>query len=147
MASRRAPRRRAPLRLTLGAAHDRPDKIANRAVREAISARDDDDKRHAAETAWLALSSLADVAADKLGRQEPGGFSTRRGALKALEEAANLRRGTLDKPFDLARRELHGECFHGDKCPVDIVYTIEYYRDIVNDGIAAINKIARKKRR
>ena len=134
----------------LGAATDDPVALANRAVREAQSAQvasDADGMRQAAEKGWLALSSLADVAAARLGRPAPGGASGRREALRALESEARRRRGTFVYPFELARRQLHGECFHGDSCPADLVEALEDYRAVVVDGASAVTQIRRRKRR
>lgn len=134
---------------TLGAATDDPIAIVNRAVRQAHHAEADGDAdglRQAAEMGWLAVSSLADVAAARLGRPAPGGASARREALRALESEARLRRGTFTHSFELARLQLHGECFHGDSCPINLVDELESYRAVVTDGMNAVARIRRRKR-
>jgi len=102
------------------AATDNPVEIAARAIAEAKRAfreRDDLGVRQAANKAWLAASSAADVAAKNMGRKAPGGATGRKDVLEDLEKLARMKNGTLLNAFANARLALHGECFHGDSCP------------------------------
>ncbi len=111
-------------KFTLGAASDDPVALANRAIRDMRAAihtrkRDQANIRQAANLGWLAISSLADVAADKLGRPAPGGASARRQMLLELDKRGRARGGGFLSTFEAARVSLHGECFHADKCQRD----------------------------
>lgn len=144
--ARRSPRRPGEL----GATTDNPMSLASRALREALRAEADGDAvgmRQAAEKGWLAVSSLADLAAERLGRPAPSGASARREALRALETEARLRRGTFVQPFELARRQLHGECFHGDHCPANLVEVLEDFHEVVAAGVAAVTQLDLRRRR
>lgn len=135
---------------TLGAATDNPVALASRAMREvkqAEQAGDRDGMRQAAEKSWLAICSLADVAADRLGRPAPGGASARMATLRALEQQAKLRRGTYTLAFEAGRRALHGECFHGDECPNNLTELVEDFHDTVKHGVETINRLVRQKRK
>lgn len=141
-------RRGAPL----GAATDDPDALASRAIdktEEAIRAHDPVSVREGANLSWLAVSSLADVTADRLELPAPGGSSGRREVLSKLEALAKLRRGSLVNRFESARTVLHGECFHGDECPRDeiLLDMMHDLRDSVRDGLNAIPKAVRSLRR
>ena len=134
--------------LALGAATDDPVCIANRAARDARRAdlaADINGRRMAAETTWLAVTAVADVAAARMGRSEPRSASERMETLQALEREAGVRRGSLTRDFDLARRVLHRECYHQDSCPVDLVEMTEDYRGVVAGGMAAVAKVGGKK--
>jgi hypothetical protein len=142
------PRRNAA-QAVLGAAGDDPVALANRAAREARRAAQADDEvgvRQAAEKSWLAMSSLADVAADRLGKLPPRGAGARREILAEVEKQAKLHRGALVHEFEFARRILHGDCLHGDECPPDLVGLVQDYHGVVTRGMAAINKIKRRRR-
>ena len=135
-------------RRVLGAATDNPVALASRAVREAHIAEassDQDGIRQAAEKTWLAMSSLADVAAARLGRPPPGGAIARRATFRALEQKAKLRSGRITHEFELARTVLHGQCFHGDECPVNTVEMIHEFHEVVKEGMGFIKKLPRKK--
>ena len=138
-----------PSMFGLGAATDDPVSLANRAARDARRAdlaADIPGRRMAAETTWLAVTAVADVAAVKLGLPEPRSTGERMETLQALERAAGVRRGSLTRDFELARRVLHRECFHEDSCPVDLVPMIEDYRGVVAGSMAAVAKLNRNRK-
>ena len=132
----------------LGAATDDPVRIADRAARDARRAdlaADIPGRRMAAETTWLAVTAVADVAAVKLGLPEPRSAGDRMEVFQQLERAAGVRRGSLTRDFELARRLLHVECFHADSCPADLVPMIEDYRGVVAGAMTAVAKVAKVK--
>lgn len=103
----------------LGAATDNPEEIIDRAIRQAVRSSDKSprlDLREAAEMGWLAISSLADVLADKVGERNAGGANGRFNVLEAAEKKGGLKKGRLTLPFVAARSALHGDCFHEDRC-------------------------------
>ena len=136
--------------MIFGAASDDPGALADRAIREADAAirrKDDVGFREAAEKGWLAASSSADVAADKLGMKIPGGYSGRKSALGELEDRARLRRGALVGTFEAARAVLHGECFHGAVCSTrGVLGLLDDVKSFTASTQAAINKATRRQR-
>jgi hypothetical protein len=48
--------------------------------------------------------------------------------------------------YESARTVLHGECFHGDTCPIYTGDTIEGLKPVIEDGLSALNKLKPKKR-
>jgi hypothetical protein len=110
-------------RTRLGAAHDDPTVLIDRAIATAdrYHGHDSFKLRRAAEIGWLAASSAVDVAAKRMGRSQPKGYNTRHGILDTLEARAKLRRGSLTGQFHGARGTLHGDCFHDDVCPPRII--------------------------
>jgi len=130
----------------LGAASDDPKALISRAIREynqATSGKRTDEVgvREAAEKGWLAVSSMADVAADRIGMKEPGGAAGRREAIRGLEQEAKLRRGSILGDFEVARTVLHGECFHGGSCPIHVGDLLEGLQDTIKHGMTAIGKL------
>ena len=132
----------------LGAATDDPKALIARAIREYDAARGDPvGIREAANKGWLAICSLADVAAARFGMQEPGGASGRRVAIKELEKRAKIRRGTVQADFEMSRAILHGECFHADTCPVNTKDLLEGLSATIDDGMKALDKATKRRRR
>jgi hypothetical protein len=132
-----------------GAATDDPSVIARRAIREAEVAIRQGDRlglRQAANKGYLAASSAADVAAVRLGMNEPEGASGRRVALERLERTARVRRGSLLAPFESARRFLHGDCFHGDDCPSDraILGLLDGVENLTRDVTTTLGRLRRR---
>lgn len=131
----------------LGATTDNPRKLIARAIREydaATNARryDQEGARMAAENGWLAISSLADVAAEELGLPIPGGASGRRKTLQALDQ--RVKRGNFLQAYEVARTVLHGECFHEDKCPIHTDAILDGLKRTIDDGMSALSKRKRR---
>lgn len=128
------------------AATDDPVAIANRAIKEAKRAfreRDDLGVRQAANKAWLAASSAADVAAKNMRRKAPGGVAGRKEVLEDLEKLARLKNGTLLNAFSNARLALHGECFHGDSCPSphELFGMLDAVQKMTREAVAASTSV------
>jgi hypothetical protein len=127
---------------------DDPGALADRAIREADAAlrrKDDVGFREAAEKGWLAASSSANIAADKLGY---GGADElddtgRKWALGELEDRARLRRGTLVGTFEAARAVLHGEYVCSTR---GVLGLLDDVKSFTASTQAAINKATRRQR-
>lgn len=136
--------------MIFGAAKDDPGALADRAIKEAESAlrrKDSVGFREAAEKGWLAASSSADVAADKLGMNIPGGHRGWRTTLGELEKHARLRRGSLVGTFEAAQSVLHGDCFHGDKCStLGVLGLLDDVKELTVSTQSAINRVKKYRR-
>lgn len=137
---------------TLGAVTDDPVVLASRAVEKAekaLAAKDNVGVRQGASLAWLAISSLADVAAGRLGLPTPKGHVSRRAVLWDLEQYGKVPHGSIVNRFESARSVMHGDCFHGDECPRPdvLVGMMQDVRSVVEIGVAAIPEAQRRHHR
>jgi hypothetical protein len=132
----------------LGAATDDPRRIFAVAREELPSGREDTLRlRQAANKAWLATCSAADVAAHHLGMRQPTSRSTRQAALREVERCARLHTRSLLSRFDDVQRHLHGECFHDDECPSDIGVWFDTAEGLIEDTLSALGRCRLKRRK
>lgn len=110
---------------------DDPKKLMNRAGRqmaEALQGRGDrEGARMAAELAWLAVSSTADVLASSWGRVTPGGFKGRESVFKLIDKATGT---DFANTFGLLSEDLHGKMFHDDDFNLDKEEAINYLLNV-----------------
>jgi hypothetical protein len=134
-----------------GAATDDPQAIMARANDELDKAQRRGDSlgmREAVNKAWLALSSTADVAADRLGRPIPGGKSGRVGVFRQIETCARLRPGTLAGTFEAFSRTMHGDYFHEDKLPdAGVDYWMDAAEAVIKQTFDNLPRCLRRRQR
>jgi hypothetical protein len=128
-----------------GAYTDNPRKMIVSAIRQAESVDEDgvncakcgrscnEPLRMAAELGWLAASSAADALAD------------RRKALHEAEQVYGMHVDALVSRLELARRVLHGECFHGNAVSQETIRAVLDDVRLMVDAVSGL--LARKPKR
>jgi len=121
--------------------------MIDQAIEEAESAtgkeHDNLPIRRAADTAWLAASSVADIAAAKLGLDPPKGKNGRLSVLEDVEEAYRLRRGVLHAKLNSAHAVLHAACFYENSPDVskrDVLAAMEEVKEMISLTLTALEQ-------
>jgi len=132
---------------TFGAVTDHPGEMIDLAIEEATKAtgkeHDNLPMRRAADMAWLAAASAADVAAAKLGLDIPKGTNGRVAVLDKVEKAYKLRTGILCGKFNAAHTTLHSLCYYEDSPSVDkrdVLWAMEETREMIRYTLEVIER-------
>ncbi len=132
---------------TFGAVTDHPLTMIDLAIEEATAAtgeeHDNLPMRRAADTAWLAAASTADVAASKLGLGIPKGTNGRVAVLEKVEKSYKLRTGILGGKFNAAHATLHSLCYYENSPSADkraVLWAMEETREMIRLTLDVIER-------